>query len=446
MIHNLKSKFFISSFLAGICLFSFVSAVKVFAQQIQKITLNDAIELALSNNLDLQSDRINVELAKNNVKIANRLNNPEINIFYNYGAAGKGNPQQIGASETIEIAKRAPRKHLAQAYLYKQDLDVKNREFELEMDVRETYVDLVSAKTILACLFEQEKLLEEFLKLSKKRLKAKEVLETDVIQAQIALNQISTQINTAKSDVKSARNEFNKALNIKQDGDILYDSYEDELPGETVFISLKTPDFNKEMPSFEQIKQRGLEKRLDLRAAKQDIEIAKKNLVVVSRQRIPDVQILGGYAYQAVNHSDTGEYRAGAYAGANLSNIPLLYSYGPEIKNAKLLVEQAQINYESLKNKAEKEMNSAYDKFLNSQANLVFYKQRLIKDSEKLINTSKKNYNEGKSDLTSLIVMEQSYKEILIGYIKALDDYYTDWIDFLRTVDSEDFELFSENI
>lgn len=200
------------------------------------------------------------------------------------------------------------------------------------------------------------------------------------------------------------------------------------------------------MPSFEQIKQRGLEKRLDLRAAKQDIEIAKKNLVVVSRQRIPDVQILGGYAYQAVNHSDTGEYRAGAYAGANLSNIPLLYSYGPEIKNAKLLVEQSQINYESLKNKAEKEMNSAYDKFLNSQANLVFYKQRLIKDSEKLINTSKKNYNEGKSDLTSLIVMEQSYKEILIGYIKALDDYYTDWIDFLRTVDSEDFELFSENI
>lgn len=443
----MKNKLKVFTLLAAFSLFFVCAICTAKAEELKKITLNDALELALTNNLDLQSERINIELAKNNVKSANRLQNPEFNLFYNYGSAGRGNPQQIGASETIELGKRAPRKHLAKANLYKKDLEVRSKEFELEMDVRETYVDLVGAKTILNCLYEQEKLLEEFLALSKKRLKAGEVLETDVIQAQIALNQIATQINTAKTTVQSARNDFNKALNIKQnEQNILYDASEDELPGETVFISLKTPDYKKQMPSFDDISQRALEKRLDIRIAKQEIDIAKKNFIVVSRQRIPDVEIFGGYGYQAKNHSDTGEFRAGAYAGANLSNIPVLYTFKPEIKNASLQIEQAQVNYESAKNKALKEMSSAYGEFLNSQANLNFYRQKLVKDSEKLISISKKNYNEGKTDLTSLVVMEQSYKEIVVGYINALADYYTDWIDFLRTVNSEDFNLFEEQL
>ena len=415
--------------------------------QIKKITLTDAIDLALSNNLDLQSERINVELAKNNVKTANRLQNPEINIFYNFGAAGRGNPQQIGATELIEIAKRGPRKKLAQANLYKKDLDVKLREFELEMDVRETYVDLVGLKTVLGCLYDQKKLLNDFLALSQKRHNAGEVQETDVIQTQISINQLETQINSARTAVQAARNDFNKALNVKQDNpQVVYDAFEDELPGETVFIALKTPDFNLKMPPFEKIADRALEKRLDIKLAKQEIEVAKKNLVVVSRQRVPDIELMGGYGYQPHGHSDTGEFRAGAYAGANLNNIPLLYSFKPEIKNAQLQVVQAQTNYESAKNKAIKEMNSAYEQFLSSRTNLLFYKQKLIKDSEKLINISKKNYFEGKTDLTSLVVMEQSYKEIVVGYIQALTDYYTDWIDFLRTVNSEDFDLFDESL
>ncbi len=415
--------------------------------QIKKITLTDAIDLALSNNLDLQSERINVELAKNDVKTANRLQNPEINIFYNFGAAGRGNPQQIGATELIEIAKRGPRKKLAQANLYKKDLDVKLREFELEMDVRETYVDLVGLKTVLGCLYDQKKLLNDFLALSQKRHNAGEVQETDVIQTQISINQLETQINSARTAVQAARNDFNKALNVKQDNpQVVYDAFEDELPGETVFIALKTPDFNLKMPPFEKIADRALEKRLDIKLAKQEIEVAKKNLVVVSRQRVPDIELMGGYGYQPHGHSDTGEFRAGAYAGANLNNIPLLYSFKPEIKNAQLQVVQAQTNYESAKNKAIKEMNSAYEQFLSSRTNLLFYKQKLIKDSEKLINISKKNYLEGKTDLTSLVVMEQSYKEIVVGYIQALTDYYTDWIDFLRTVNSEDFDLFDESL
>ena len=91
-------------------------------------------------------------------------------------------------------------------------------------------------------------------------------------------------------------------------------------------------------------------------------------------------------------------------------------------------------------------MSTAYERLITSQTKLLFYKNKLVKDSAELIRISQKNYKEGKSDLTSVIMMQQSFREIVTGYNNALTDYYTDWIDFLREVNQEDFNLFDENL
>ena len=75
-----------------------------------------------------------------------------INTFFNFGAAGWSEPQQIGASELIEIGKRGPRKQLAKANLELVNEYVKFNKFKLKMDVREAYVKLVAAKSILHTL------------------------------------------------------------------------------------------------------------------------------------------------------------------------------------------------------------------------------------------------------------------------------------------------------
>lgn len=444
MKHRIMNKF-IKTLLTAL-ITSTITLNTCLGEEIKKIDLDDAIELSISNNLDLQAARIDVVLAKNNIKSANRLKNPDVNIFYNFGNAGKSEPQQIGVSETLEIAKRAPRKNLAKSNLYKKEIEVKLSEFTLEMDVRETYADLVGAKTIMGCLLEQKELLNELLNIAQNKYSSNKISQTDVIQAQIALNQLETKINAAKTGVTTARNNFNKTLNLKETSNIIYDTKEDNLPDETVFISLKTPDLNRPIPPFEKIANRALEKRLDIAASKQEIDIAKKNATIIERQRIPDIEISGGYSYLPQSHSDTGRFEPGAFAAAGINNIPVFYTYKPEIQNAKLQVQQAQIKYESAKNKALKDLNSAYDRFSASRTNLLFYKQKLIKDSEELIKISKKNYYAGKTDLTSVIVMQQSYQDIVTGYINALTDYYTDWIDFLREVNNEDFDLFEENL
>lgn len=408
-------------------------------EEVKKVYLQEAIDAALKNNIDLQAAQLDINIAKNDIKSANRLQNPEFNAFYNFGASGWTEPRTLGLSETIEIAKRNARKNLAKSNLKLVETNVGYTKFDLKLDVREAYINLVAAKSVLATLEQQQHLQEELLSIAQKRVKAKQVPEIDVIQAEIALNQMITQVNTAKVNVKNALSTFNKIIN--DPNNITYDSMDKLFAEENNYDEMLTPPPDTKFPPCQDIIEEALENRYDIQIAKQEIDVAEKNLTVVSRQRIPDIQIMGGYGYQTATHTDDGRFNSGGYAGANIVNIPLFYNYSPEIKNATLKLQQAELKYQSVKNKAVKDISAAYDKFLTAAENLKYYESKILTSSEKLIDISKDSYESGKSDITSLIVMKQSYKSIIVGYTYALAEYYNSWTNFLREVNDENFDL-----
>ena len=263
------------------------------------------------------------------------------------------------------------------------------------------------------------------------------------MQAEIALNQMITQVNSARVSVNKALADFNKVINNPED--VTYDSMDKLFTEENNFEEMMTPPPDYNFPDFDRIVQKAIDNRFDIKIAKQEIDVAEKNMTVVTRQRIPDIQISGGYAYQLGRYTDSGNFNNGAYAGASLVNIPLFYNYSPEIQNAALKLKQAELKYTSVKNRAVKDVSAAYERFLTAADNLNHYEKKIITDSEKLIETSKDSYEEGKSDITALIVMKQSYKSIIIGYSQALAEYYNSWTNFLREVNDEDFTL-TENL
>ena len=186
----------------------------VFAiEDVKKVDLDDAIEIALKNNIDLKAAQLNIQMAKNEEKVANRLQNPSIDGFYFLGAAGWSEPKQWGLSQNIEVAKRSARKKLAESNLKLVEKNTDYTTFDLKMDVREAYINLVASKSILHTLEQQQELQEELLKIAQNHVKAKKVPEIDAIQAEIALNQLITQVNTAKVNVKQSLSNFNKVIN-----------------------------------------------------------------------------------------------------------------------------------------------------------------------------------------------------------------------------------------
>ncbi len=408
-------------------------------EDVRKVYLQEAITAAIENNIDLQAAKLEINIAKNNIKVANKLQNPSLEAFYYAGASGWSEPRQLGVNQTIEIAKRQARKNLAKSNFKLVEKNVNYTIFDLKMDVREAYINLVASKSVLDTLRQQQTLQEELLKIAQQKVNSGKVPAIDIIQAEIALNQMITQVNSAVANVKSALSDFNKIINNPQN--IIYDSMDNIFSEENNFEEMLTPSPLEKFPPVSEIMQKALENRYDIQIAKQEIDVAEKNLTVVARQKIPDIALNSGFAYQNANHTDDGRFNGGAYIGASLINIPLFYNYSPEIQNAALKLQQAELNYNSIKNKAEKDVSAAYDKFLIAAENLNYYESKILTSSDELIEISKKSYETGKSDITSLIVMKQSYKSIIVGYTYALAEYYNSWTNFLREVNDEKFKL-----
>ena len=100
-----------NNFLVSLILFvAFLLQNVVFADTITKITIDEAINIALENSMDLKSEKISTEMAFNDIKKANRLINPSLNFGYIFGDANKSNPNTLGVTQTIELLKRKNRK------------------------------------------------------------------------------------------------------------------------------------------------------------------------------------------------------------------------------------------------------------------------------------------------------------------------------------------------
>ena len=421
----------------------FCNTTFCFANEYKQIDLKTAIDIALENNLDLKSNKKNVDIAKNEIKISNRLNNPSIDTFWNFGKAGKGNPNQIGLSETIELFKRGARKNLAKANYKLSSENFETQKFNLKMDVAEAYITLVVTKSILKKYEHQQKFLEDLLEISNLNNKENNKLDLDTIEARIALNQIITEVNKAKTKAKTARIEFNKVINTL---DSNYDSLDTELSKGNDVIGINIPTSSTHLPPFKSIENSAVKNRYDIKIAQNQIEIAKKKLTVIARQKIPDIELAGGYGYQTTGLADDNRYKNGAYLGASLVNIPIFYSYRPEIKNAKLEIEKANLDYVSIVNKAKKDIEIAYENFITAQLNLESYNDKILKDSEDLFALFEKKYKSENVDFATLAAVEESYQDLIVGYSEALSDYYISWINFLREINSENFSFGNENL
>ena len=402
----------------------------------EKITLPEAIDYALTHNLDIKGNRINVDIARNKVKAAGRLKNPNLTSFYNTGKAATDNPDIIGLLFPIEIAKIGARKRLATSEMELTKGNIALAELNLRLDVRQAYVNLVSAKSNLRILNTQKKLLQELLYIAQKKYEAGAVPQMDVIHAKMTLNQLLIQVNTANTEVHVQRYNFNKLLNS-----VGYDANEDYLPVKSDFIDLLTPEPYGKMPAFKDVFDIAAQKRLDLKNAQKDVEVSQKNLVTVLRQRIPDLELGAGYMFVPQYYSTGSGLAQGVYVMGNIINIPLLYRYTPEINNAKLQVEQKQLAYESLKKKFFMDLHSSYDEFITAQDNLNYYNDILISETTRFLNMAKRSYQVGKTNITDFIFIEQSYRNIMMGYNYALANYYYAWIEVLRQVNDEELKL-----
>lgn len=393
----------------------------------KKITIQEAIQKALETNPQIQMLDMDVEISKNNIKKANRLENPSLDVFKSMGDAIESEPQLIGGSYKFELFKRGKRKNLAKT----QEIIAQNEryfsQYDLILDVRKAYIDLLLKKSNLNIRKHQEKLARELYESMQKDAKAGKIPQTEVLQAKIALNRTIMAVNNAKSNVIFSQNRFNTVLNSS---DVNYDTKEDKLNGN--YHDLLTIEPTDNLLQFDKIKEFALQNRYDLKKAREEVNVAKKNLQVVKSQLIPDVELQAGYGYRTASKGDSGSFESGAYIEASLVNIPLFYQYKPEIKIAKLEIEKAQLKCKDVEIDALRSITDAWEKFIITRENLNFYNSELLSNSKELLDASIKGLANKELDLTAFLVSKKTYFDLILEYQQALADYYVSYAELVK--------------
>lgn len=386
-----------------------------------KITLPQAMSMALEGNIELQEQRKNLGISKNDIKAANALKNPQFQSNFLMGRIAQGNSSQFGLMLPVEITKRGARKKAAEAGLNYTESKIKDYEFKLKLRVRTAYYNLLVAKSELKIMQDRKDLLEDLLQIAKNKPKNSDSYEIDVLQADMRLKKQLIQINRAKANVRTAQYNFNRVLNLENNL-TLYDSFEDSLFEQNLFI------IKIDLPDYETLETAAFRNRYDIKMYEAKILKAKRDISVAVKHRIPDLYVSGGYAFA---HDGT----PGAFVGAGFE-IPSLYLYDPEIKNAKLEYEKAQLEYNSIINITKNIIHTNYDKFVIAQENAEHYKD-ILDESNKILKLSKQRYKKGKTPLTSLIVVEHSHQEILKEYLSAIGVYYNAYIALLQEIGTD---------
>lgn len=98
-------------------------------------------------------------------------------------------------------------------------------------------------------------------------------------------------MNKAKANLLYSQFNFNKILNLK-DTDVMYDTRESSLFQDHISL------LDIQLPEYETIEEVAMKYSYSIRIAYDNIDKSEKELAVARHKVIPDITVIGGYAFQ----------------------------------------------------------------------------------------------------------------------------------------------------
>ncbi len=406
-----------------VILFIFIISPKVYSEVVH-ISLDDAVRLTLEKNLDLKAKRKKVEEIKQDIKIANALKNPQMQSNFLMGKVTRGNSSQFGLYVPIEVAKRGVRKKIAQINLKIAEDEIRAAEHNLKIKVMRTYFNVLYMKSVVMVLQQREKLFRSFKLISDKHEEHELHTSIDILQNDMKYKRQLVLLNQAKAHLLGAQFTLNDAMNI-EGSKVMYDTVEASLFAD----NLSLLDIN--LLPYQTIEDTAMEFSYALSIADSNIEKRAVEVVQAKRKRIPDLNIGGGYAYQTANQTK-GMALPGAFVAAGF-DVPILYSYTPDIKKARIVYDRAQIDKASFENHLKFALKEDYNNFKYAKENIGHYKN-ILKDSRAILDDFKRRYENGEVTLLNMIQVENAHQENIKDYIGAVQVYYDAYLNLMQNV------------
>lgn len=386
------------------------------------VDLDEMIQIGLIHNQDIKIKRLELAATEKDIKIANRLQNPQMQSNVVIGNVALGNCSQVGLNLPIEVLKRGIRKKTAQEKYSIKETELKQFEHNFKLQVMQAYFDVLYAKSVYQIQEERLKLFKSLVQITTDRQKHSSY-EIDNLKADIQYATQKIAVNRAHSDMLAKQFELNKVLNTGIE-DIMYDTKESSLLEEDwKFLSFKIPD-------YEFLERTALKYSYMIRLSDLDINKSQLEVKQAKHQRIPDVAIAGGYAWQY--HRDAYPRYGGAFVGLGM-DLPVLYNFTPDIQKAELFLKRSKASKKAYEYQLKYELKKDYNVFKYSAENLEFSKE-ILADSKRIVELSTKRYIDAKNNYSDLIINANAHQEILSQYLDIMSRHFYSYLELMQDI------------
>jgi outer membrane protein, heavy metal efflux system len=379
-----------------------------------KITLDEAIQMALAHNHNLLAARTTIQQSEAQETTANLRPNPLFATDYQFlpifnpsqfsaPASQLPLPQEFDANVTYTLelgGKRRARLLAARDQTAVTRSQVADNERSLTFQVAADFTSVQLAESVLDLARRDLKSFQNTVDISKERYRAGDISEDDYLKIHLQLLQFQTDASQARLAKVQALADLRQLL-----------GYESVPPDYDVAGAF---DYLPVSAHLEDLQAKALATRPDLRAARQGVTAAQSQLRLQKANGKPDLVPLVGYSQAGGEHT--------LDVGAGIA-IPIFDRNQGEIARTRYAITQAQEQQRATSDQVLTDVRDAYEGLRTNDEVIQLYRSGYLDEARQDRDISEYAYRRGAASLLDFLDAERSYRATELGYRQTLASY-----------------------
>ncbi|HTV57328.1 MAG TPA: TolC family protein [Verrucomicrobiae bacterium] len=379
-----------------------------------RITLDDAIQLALKHNHALLAARTTIQQSEAEETTANLRPNPALTVDAQYLPIFSPNQFSdeylddtaefdVGISYLFERGKkRQHRLEAARDITAVTRSTVADNERSLTFLVASQFIGVELAESTLALARQDLQSFQNTVDISEVRYKAGDISEGDYLKIKLQLLQFQQDVSQAELAKVQSLVGLRQLLgydSVPEDYDVAGDfSYQP--------VTLKLED----------LQAKAIQNRPDLRAAEQGITAAKSQYTLAKANG--KVDVTGTFSYNHVSAVNAGSFFANF-------QLPIFNRNQGEIARTQFAVTQAQEQERAASDQVLSDVRDAYEGVRSNDQVVSLYRSGYLDEAKESRDISEYAYKRGAASLLDFLDAERSFRSVELSYRQSLASYLT---------------------
>jgi cobalt-zinc-cadmium efflux system outer membrane protein len=367
-----------------------------------ELSADDAVRVAFANNRDVQATLEELGVARGDLLAAGTIRNPLFHAEWRFGS-GSTSPVEFGLAQSIfDLLQVRGRKRVGQARFEAARVQVSGALVRFAAEVRSDYFDLLAARKVLARQETVMKAQQAAAELARRQHDAGNISDLDLENEQSRYEQVKLDHAAAQLGELQARERLLADLGLGRRAEL-------DLPDD--FPPVTAVDLTPEAAETQAV-----ERRLDLRIARREIEAAERSLGLARTSWLDETSI--GVHHEREPGGDTT-------TGPEIEvPIPIWNRGKADRVRAQALLRQSQQRFLAATVEARSEARAALERHREAKARLDYVRDVVVPRRERILRLSQLEYNAMLRGVYQLIEARQNLAAAQREEVLAARDYW----------------------